>query len=180
LVELVTKAAVGLSGLLGVVVAPVLSQFADQPAAQTAVDNGTILIPEMQPLYSRWGIMLPLITGIPSLVVGLFADKWLEKRPNLQLGLLNYGVTATTGGSVELARAVSARTQQGMSAFSPTDAQAEIAVSDFCPVRGIGYYAAPKPAADVAPCGGSAPPINGASGAGASARARRRSRSVVA
>lgn len=166
MVEMVTKAAVGLSGFLGGVVAPTLSSLVDQPAAQAAVDAGTIEIPEQQPLWSRWGVMLPLITGIPSLLIGAFGDKWLEKRPNLQLGLLNYGVTATTGGGVELARAISARTSQGLSAFSPTDDQVETAVAEFCPVRGISYYANPVKGASCT----STPPTS--AGAGASRRTR--------
>lgn len=143
MVEMVTKAAIGLSGFLGGLLPPALSSLVDQPAAQAAVDAGTIEIPEQQPLWGRWGVMLPLITGIPSLLVGMFGDKLLEKRPNLQLGLLNYGVTATTGGGVELARAIGARTAQGLNAFSPTDDQVAEAVAEFCPVRGIAYYANP-------------------------------------
>lgn len=145
------KATVTCAGVAGTALPPLLSTYVDAKAAAKSVEAGEIGYPEAYPLHRRVGIVAPLATGIPTLLLGLFGDKLLEgvikdpvEREGVQLGLLFYGTTATTGGTVELARALEARKAIGVDPISP-DPKAD--TKAYAAMRTIAYYALPaKPA----------------------------------
>lgn len=151
-IKMGTKAGIVIGGVAGSALAPALSTFVDAKAAAEAVKNGDMLYPEAYPLTKRTGILVPLISGIPTLLLGLFGDKLLadvvkdaEQREALQIGLLSYGSTATTGGVIELARAVEARKAVGVDLWNP-DPKAD--TTAFAAQRSIAYYQVPlKPGA---------------------------------
>ena len=106
-------------GMGGGQITPVLLEYADISLADAAVKAGTYKAQEAYPLYMRPGIVVPLASGIPTLLLGLFGDKWLSKYPKVQLGLLTYGMTSTTGGVVNLIRAFMSRQAAGIPVIFP-------------------------------------------------------------
>jgi len=117
-IELKTKAIATSTIIVGSITGPILEQFVDTRLANEAVAAGRIKRPEAYPLYMRPGVMVPLITGIPTLLAGLFGDRWI-RDPNVQLGLLTYGTAATTSGLCVLARGIRARQAVGIKLLFP-------------------------------------------------------------
>ena len=113
-----TKATMSVGGAATVAIVQLLP-VVDAVMAQAAVKNKQVTDPEAFALFARPGIMVPAVLGTAFLLTGIFGDKILDKRPNLQAALAGSGSGLLTGFGANLGQAIDGRNKAGMPAIFP-------------------------------------------------------------
>ena len=120
-----TKQKVATFGLItvGALEAPLLDLYVDKKrVADWLAENGNNCPSEgYYPLYNRMAVVIPGITGMVALGVGLLADFGGKQRikPEYQLYALEYGSAAVAGAIGKIIQVAQSRVDQGLPAFFP-------------------------------------------------------------
>lgn len=108
---------------LATVEAPLLKML-DDKNIQKALDTQKIANPLCYPMYKRMSIVIPLVTGLPALILGFVGNKIKKNmKESTQLYLLEYGAVATVAGFVGMITLMNDRKKAGLKMFRPCGTQ---------------------------------------------------------
>ena len=112
---------------IGQVQGPILERYVDQKMVADAATKDPVKYPSpaLYPMYQRTAVMVPLVTGIPALILGLAADKIMpgKLKESTQRTLLQYGTSATIGGAMQVWSVADQRQKLGYAPFMPKTQQ---------------------------------------------------------
>ena len=108
---------------VGQVEGPLLTRYVDNADGGPIAKRDTTKYPSPlhYPLYMRAGVMVPLVSGIATLVLGFAGERLLPgklKESTLE-HLLEYGTSATVGALLQVLDIAEQRKAAGMAQFNP-------------------------------------------------------------
>ena len=108
---------------LGTIEAPLLKML-DDKMIEKALQQQKYATALHYPMYYRTSIVIPLVTGLPALVLGFVGDKIAPNmKESTQLYLLEYGAAATVGGLVQIINLMNERQKAGIPMVFPNGQQ---------------------------------------------------------